>query len=335
MAINRNQLSADIASLISDYREGEIVRPNQAHVLQWVNQFTPHNQDIILEETFHYLQKLYVSKQNVEDFILKLSENANITGGNPATFWGNSGFLRLQDHSQSQNKLLNLLESVLIKTFNVNCQRAISLNQTYIYIDDGLFSGNQIKGEIADWIETSGVRDCQLHIIVMGLHKAGWYYANKALSPTAQKHNVKIHWWMVKEIDNWTKAGTDPAPIGVFWPTSLPADINVQRWLARCPDDNKYFTPRPVLQNGRNHGYFKSEAGRNILEQEFLSKGAYIRNQYQNPSDNMHPLGFNKLKGAGFGAMFTTFQNCPNNAPLALWWSLNGWHPLLERRTRI
>ena len=37
--------------------------------------------------------------------------------------------------------------------------------------------------------------------------------------------------------------------------------------------------------------------------------------------------------GLGVGTMVVTYRNCPNTAPLALWWEVNRWWtPLLPRR---
>lgn len=82
---------------------------------------------------------------------------------------------------------------------------------------------------------------------------------------------------------------------------------------------------------------FSSEAGRQILESEFLIAGAKIRAMSENPKPSMRPLGFSPF-GIGFGAMIATYRNCPNNCPLAVWWgdpkATSGalhWYPLLPR----
>ena len=66
-----------------------------------------------------------------------------------------------------------------------------------------------------------------------------------------------------------------------------------------------------------------------------------IRGFCQNPNPIMRPLGFSSF-GVGFGSTIVTYRNCPNNAPLALWWGdpnahhnhpFSRWYPLLQRRT--
>jgi hypothetical protein len=66
-----------------------------------------------------------------------------------------------------------------------------------------------------------------------------------------------------------------------------------------------------------------------------------IRSFSQNPSPSLRPLGFGPF-GVGFGSLFVTYRNCPNNAPLALWWGdpdadpshpFSKWRPLVPRKT--
>lgn len=86
---------------------------------------------------------------------------------------------------------------------------------------------------------------------------------------------------------------------------------------------------------------FSSETGRQLLEEQFLLAGMRIRSFCKNPSQILRPLGFSPF-GLGFGSMIATFRNCPNNAPLALWWGdpdahaghpFRNWYPLLPRKT--
>lgn len=83
----------------------------------------------------------------------------------------------------------------------------------------------------------------------------------------------------------------------------------------------------------------KAEAGRQLLESEFLIAGVKIRSLIQSPKDFIRPLGCGNF-GVGFGSMLVTYRNCPNNCPLALWWgdpeATSGalhWYPLLSRKT--
>jgi hypothetical protein len=77
---------------------------------------------------------------------------------------------------------------------------------------------------------------------------------------------------------------------------------------------------------------FATDAGRVLLEQEFLKAGARIRQLCPNLGATQRPLGHITLDTLGFGSLIVTFRNCPNNAPLALWVG-EPWYPLFPRTT--
>jgi hypothetical protein len=77
---------------------------------------------------------------------------------------------------------------------------------------------------------------------------------------------------------------------------------------------------------------FSSEEGRNLLEQQFLAKGTYIRTVCPLLNEYQRPLGNMLLETLGFGSTIVTFRNCPNNAPL-VFWAEDPWHPLFYRKT--
>ena len=336
----RTALVEQIAQRVVGYREGEIPAPTSAHVERWVTQFDAQEQADILRETAHILGQVYVPKAVVTAFVTKLANNAKLVGDDAKAFWQSVGFLRLQHESQSQADLLDLLDEVLQANFGLNTERETSTNGTYIYIDDAIFSGNQVRNDLIKWIEDANVHDTTIHVIVICWHRSGQWYANKNIREVARPRNVVLHWWRSTEIEDWSNRPEKASIVNILWPTELPNDQHVKSWLTAIPEDRRYFIARPAVTSGRND-FFVSEASRNVLEQAFLRKGAYIRSLPRDPSALMRPLGYNKLHGPGFGTMFATYRNCPNNCPLVMWWGdpdaarpLNQWYPLLQRRTR-
>jgi hypothetical protein len=94
-------------------------------------------------------------------------------------------------------------------------------------------------------------------------------------------------------------------------------------------------THEPVLRKAGNvgpAGIFSSEAGRYLLEEQFLIAGVKIRNMCPNLPLAARPLGHMNLVTLGFGSLIVTYRNCPNNAPLALW-ARDPWYPLFSRTT--
>jgi hypothetical protein len=78
-------------------------------------------------------------------------------------------------------------------------------------------------------------------------------------------------------------------------------------------------------------GNFSSADNRDLLEQEFLVKGAYIRTVCPHLNQYQRPLGNSLLETLGFGTTVVTYRNCPNNAPL-VFWAGDPWHPLFVRK---
>jgi hypothetical protein len=197
----------------------------------------------------------------------------------------------------------------------------------YVYIDDGLFSGNHILADLKDWLTDKAPNDATVHVIVIALHRGGQYYARINLERAAQalKKKIKCTWWRIVTLED---RRTYINNSDVLRPTSIPTDQVTQAYV-------QAMTYKPVLRTPPGTGdlkIFSSEEGRNLLEQEFLAKGAYIRtvcpllNQYQRPLGNM------VLETLGFGSTIVTFRNCPNNAPL-VFWAGNPWNPLFSRKT--
>jgi hypothetical protein len=68
MAVSAELLTATV-SIIADYREGEINRPDPGHVERWLAQFDEPVREPLLTELKHVLAKTYVSKSGVERFL--------------------------------------------------------------------------------------------------------------------------------------------------------------------------------------------------------------------------------------------------------------------------
>lgn len=79
---------------------------------------------------------------------------------------------------------------------------------------------------------------------------------------------------------------------------------------------------------------FIDEENRCILEEQFVKAGLRILNTITNKG-SWKPLGLEGFDSYGFGSTIITYRNCPNIAPLALWWGdqtdSNSWYPLVPR----
>lgn len=164
-----------------------------------------------------------------------------------------------------------------------------------------------------------------LRVIVIGLHEGGkyWIEQNAEQIKSGKQFDVRFHRFDGFAFEN---RRTYREQSNVLWPT---ADIY----------DDGNFCPR--LPGGRASHPFATEQGRQILEREFLNAGLHIQSFANNPSPRLKPLGFYRFQ-PGFGSLFVTYRNCPNNCPLALWYGdpsygpnhpLGRWYPLLSRKT--
>lgn len=335
----RQQHLTSIATTIADYRAGEIPTPTYEHVDRWVSQFAPEVQLPLLAEMDHVLARTYINKQTVEGFLANLVRNPDLAGADFCAFWKNVEFLDIQQGGNSQHEMLAMFDAALQRECSFPIQKNLLNPHTYIYLDDGLFSGSRIKHDLEPWIKNDAPIKTTLHVIVIVKHTGGSYFTEtnlKKLISTIGK-NIDLHVWSAISIEN-TKYRKNTSE--VLWPHLLPEDEQLATYTSleqRFP-----FEPRVILnQIQYQHKIFSSEGGRQLLERELLLAGVRIRSSCQNPKTIMRPLGFGSF-GLGFGSTVVTFRNCPNNAPLALWWGdptaysgspLRNWYPLFPRKT--
>jgi hypothetical protein len=195
----------------------------------------------------------------------------------------------------------------------------------YVYIDDGIFTGNRIRNDFSEWIKTDAPKKATVHIVVMALHLNGRRYAQGALNRelNAAGKEINFKWWRGVEVDDLRDSTYTS---DVLRPTNIPDHELTQNYV-----DNRVH--KPILRSPGNIGtneFFSSEEGRDILEQEFLKAGVEIRSKSPSLIAYQRPLGNSVLETLGFGSLLVTFRNCPNNSPVAFW-AGNPWHPLFPR----
>ena len=154
-----------------------------------------------------------------------------------------------------------------------------------------------------------------VHVLVIAAHRLGEWKCRKRLEKAASDagKRVQFQFWAALRIENRLSSRNVSE---VLWPATVPNDVALSAYMA---EETRFpFTPR--VPGGRfEHRIFSSEKGRQLLERELLLAGIRIRSLSRQPSRAMRPLGFSPF-GLGFGSMIVTYRNCPNNAPLALWW---------------
>lgn len=322
----RNDLLASIATTTADYREGDLPAPTPDHVDRWVNQFDGDVQLPILREMDHVLKQTYISRKEAKKFLAGLFGTEKLVGEDPCAFWSGVKFLDIQGGGASQKEMLALFGRILTKKCGISIDDCGAEPQAFVYLDDAIFSGGRASQDLVKWIKEDAPDKARLHVVVIATHQSSYYNKNKVTAAMKEaEKSIKITWWHSVDLED-RKKYTDSSD--VLRPVAIPTDPAVQEYTEALRYQPQLRTPGKVGELG----IFSSDAGRQLLEQEFLKAGVRIRGMCPHLNQYQRPLGNMVLDTLGFGSMIVTFRNCPNNAPLALW-AGDPWHPLFPRTT--
>lgn len=337
----RDDLLASIAATTADYRAGDLAAPNPDHVGRWISQFDADVRLPMLRELNYVLQRTYFSKQAIEK---ELADHVRVTGRrgkdlsdkDARAFWRGTRILNIQKRGRSQADINEIFAAALKERLGLDFDDCQGGDGIFVYFDDILFSGDRIQNDIIAWLDDAGPVEGHVLIVLLIAHCLGKWETERNLKEAIAKSGKKITFDIQAQIvlEN-RKSYRNGAH--VLWPTELPNHALVHDYVAaqRYP-----FEPRTPLANPETN-IFSSEEGRQLLEREFLLAGLKIRGFCRNPSHRVRPLGYGRY-GLGFGSTLVTYRNCPNNAPLALWWGdphaaaghpFRRWYPLFPRRT--
>lgn len=330
----RDDLLVSVANEIKTYRKEDLPEPTPDHVDHWLHQFTPEQQLPFLREFNHVIKQTFITRDGVKGFLRNLVTNQRLAGNDPTAYWASANFLSIQQNGQSQKEMLKIFSKCLTDECGLNLDDCGKDDGDYIYLDDVMFSGNRVGNDLETWIVKNAPKSARVHVIVAAWHTLGQFLVKRKLDEVIKRSGKKIaiEYWRALTIEN-QKAHKNTS--GVLWPTAVPNTAEVNAYMAlpsKYPFEPRQPGVKPIEP-------FSSEAGRQVLESEFLIAGAKIWSMSENPKQSMRPLGFSPF-GIGFGSMIATYRNCPNNCPLALWWgdpqATSGalhWYPLLQRET--
>lgn len=333
----RQGLLESIADTTSDYRAGELPAPTPEHVDRWVRQFEADAQLPILTELDHILKCTYLTREWVEGFLQRLVTNDKLVGDDPCEYWRNANFLKIQSKGHSQEEMRAMFSDILEKTCGFGIDDCSSDDGDYIYLDDAIFSGTSIGQGLTAWIKNEAPAKAKIQVITIALYTGSeWAFRvpiDDAIKQSGKK--IAITRWRAIELENQK---THKNTSEVYWPVGIPEYEDVQKYVA---SENRFaFEPR-IAGGKTEHTLFSSEESRQAIELHLLSAGVKIRGFCADPKPILRPLGFSRF-GLGFGSTIVTFRNCPNNAPLALWWGdpnaskthpFSKWYPLFPRKT--
>lgn len=316
-----------IATTTADYRESDLAGPSPEHVERWIHHFDAGVELPILREMDHVLKRTYFSRKGTMGFLAGLFQTEKLTGGDPCVFWRSVKFLDVQGGGASQKEMLALFSKILQRQCELNTADCGDSPRAFVYLDDSIFTGNRVMRDLQTWIADQAPLQAKLHVITIALHGGGHYYANKNIERAAKEagKDIDLTWWRAILLED---RKTYTATSDVLRPVSIPDDGDVMAYVAAM----RYPPNLRTAGNVGGNGIFSSDAGRQLLEEEFLKAGVRIRQMCPHLSKYQRPLGNMVLDTLGFGSLIVTFRNCPNNAPLALW-AGDPWYPLFPRTT--
>ena len=325
----RANLLASIANTIKDYRAGEIAEPTPEHADRWIRQFGEDVQVPMLRELDHVFKQTYFPKVEVERRLRALvNQPPDRSVQPPCAFWERAHIFSIQRNGESQATLRGLLGGFLHYECGVNIDDVNAEGQIFVYLDDALFSGRRLVQDLAAWMPNAPSTSV-VYVCVIASHSYGEFWCQQTRIPAiSSEHGKKVNlqFWRFKGFEN-RRAYRDRAE--VLWPVAVPDNPDVVEYLSSEGHSLEGFQPRAVSRNPIPP--FATESGRQLLEAEFLRAGTRIINSHNDVSPALKPLGFSSFE-PGFGSLVSFYRNCPNNTPLALWWSLGGWYPLLPRK---
>ena len=276
----------------------------------------------------HVLKQTYYSQERMTKFLRGIINTQKLVGDDPSKFWQDIVFLDIQRGGNSQTDMLALFNELLQDQCGFGITECGDDSSTYLYLDDCLFTGKRVTRDLKAWVVNEAPEKAKLHVVVIAFHSNGFFYTEKhieeAIAGTGKE--IEVLWWRSAVFENRVELHKDVTD--VLRPTYIPKDANVQAYVEQMEYP-------PIL---RSPGYtginslYTNDRGKKLLEQEFLKKGAHIRQLIPDMGITQRPLGHSPLVSLGFGSLMVTYRNCPNNAPLALWIG-DPWYPLFPRFT--
>lgn len=321
----RSMLIHQLISIVGDYKTGKIAAFDEAHVDKWLVQFPVESQLPLLSELNYVLQHTYLKKTDISNFFKDHIITPNIHSG----IFLNTTLLDIQGGGDSQKDCIEIFNADLY--IAVGNGAAINNNNAdhFLYLDDVIFSGQRMRTDITNWLIASAPQKGSLYVVTHTMHRLSLWYSENFIKDkiTASGKQISLKFIYKELIEDrlfYTYSSDVLRPVSNNWNETI---TNYIQGLAKPPT---YRHPGSI--GGK--GFFSSDGGRQLLENEFLAAGAYIRKICKNFSINHRPLGFMKLESFGFGTMIVSYRNCPNNAPLALW-AGDPWYPLFPRSNNI
>jgi hypothetical protein len=71
--------------------------------------------------------------------------------------------------------MLALLDTLLSKMCGYSIDKCGQQPSAFLYLDDGIFTGNRIRRDLEDWLGSDAPAEAKVDVITMALHSGGWH----------------------------------------------------------------------------------------------------------------------------------------------------------------
>jgi len=336
-----------LAKLVSDYRLGEIPPRTPEIIELWMKQFPTSVRHPLLRSLLRILKRTYISRGRLLNFFKQtVSSYKGIDSQkiSPKDFWRNANLLDIQKGGESQKEMHKIMDEALIEVHGFGLCGTGQGDSDFVYVDDLVATGNRVRNDIRPWLKTVDAATIKLHLVAPVQYTGSWWM-EKQLKDSANASGKSI-----QVITRWPQ-DADGRPTmfenrrtyknvsDVLWPTVIPDDNAVQDYVKNLKypvvlRDPVRIDETSSLKDSDKLELFRGlEADRMLLEGQLLASGCRILKESNNLPERACPLGYENLGGLGFGSMFVTFRNCPNNSPISLWAGSNYIPPLFPRKS--
>lgn len=303
-----------------------------ARTRAWIEQFDRSSRVALLEALTRTLSKTFIFRADIEKYFEESITNKD--------FWKNV-YLVIPNGTQGQSGTIftEVVRQRAIQKFQIDLftDRELSWwsDDNHVYVDDAVFTGNRVLKDYGDdwrswklvWDHTeiggpdgsTMERHLKLYVWTYLRHRSGEDRVRDVLMDDARRRGIEVSIVFLSKLIYEDRPDYADAS-DVLWPrrgedVSLSGE-GEEEIRARRPGR---FVASQVFDDVRI---------RDVLEDQLLSAGRDIIGRFRNTI--WTPLGLGR-QPFGFGSLSVSYRNCPNNAPLALWWSLQNWSPLFPR----
>ena len=329
----REALLRSLSRTVGDYRLGEIPPRSPDVIDGWLQQFPDELQEPLLGALDAAFKRTYISREALKAFLTDVATtNRRSPDSNVRDYWKKANFLNIQQGGSSQTEILSIFDEILQETYGFETDQTGSPGGDFIYLDDCIGTGNRVRSDLCNWLEGDTPSEVNIQVITPILYEGSWWI-DKKIQDTAIANGKTVH--LEKQYRGQLKLEnrrTLRNQSDVLWPATLPNHDAVKQYSAYLEE----LGYPPVLRDAGNpgaSGIFEEDAQKLLVEQAFLIRGCEIRLGQANLPKKVRPLGYNNLDTLGFGSMFVMYRNCPNNTPLALWVTHDGYPALFPRKT--